>query len=434
MVFSASRLSVFGLLSFCCYGYLSQFATNEASLAQMAAALGVATCLQAGAWVYYYRQNAYPSFSEVLLWAISFRLLGIVGNPILEDDFYRYLWDGYSLIEHGTVYALAPQHWFDSANVSQPFQNILDSINNPHIATIYGPVCQFVFSVSYLVSPGQVWPLQLIFTAFDVGILYLLFTLTHSRNVLLYAWCPLVIKEIAFTAHIDSMAVFFLLAACVALLKNRNVLLGLLLALAVGSKVFAILLLPFLLFRRATAAVGFVLGMVLLYAPFLSDLGNAEHGLSAMAAGWVFNAPLYLLLPDHFLAIQLTLGSMFAIVWCYSAWHWHQRSAHQKITNLPRADWIYGAFLLAIPALNPWYLIWLLPFAAIKPSLSAWVASVAVLLSYVIGLNNPGSGLLGYQQPLWAVTIEFGAIFAALIYDLIYAKRSIVSRTASGEL
>ncbi len=413
MAYPLSRLSLFGLPSFLCYGYLSLFDANEASLVQMAFALGTAALLQALAWYNCWRNNFYPGIAELVFWAVAFRLLGVFGNPVLEDDFYRYLWDGYMFIEHGAVYSLAPLHWFDSAVITPLFEDILDNINNPHIATIYGPVCQYVFGLSFILAPGEVWPLQLIFSVFDIGIVYLLCTLTNTRNVLLYAWCPLVVKEIAFTAHIDSMAVFFLLAACVAMIRNRKLLLGVLLALAVASKVFALVLLPLLLYRRLLSALVFGVSLVLLYAPFLPELIASQHGLSAMASGWVFNAPLFLLLPQYFVQLQILTLALFACVWCFSAWQWREKGS-----DLPRVDWIYAAFLLAIPVLNPWYLIWLLPFAALNPSFTAWTASVAVLLAYVIGLNIQSDDLLAYQQPLWALCLEYGLVLAAFAIDL----------------
>ena len=55
--------------------------------------------------------------------------------------------------------------------------------------------------------------------------------------------------------------------------------------------------------------------------------------------------------------------------------------------EVPRGDWIYGLFLFAAPVINPWYALWLLPFAAIYPSLWAWTASWALFLSYITGLN-----------------------------------------------
>ena len=69
--------------------------------------------------------------------------------------------------------------------------------------------------------------------------------------------------------------------------------------------------------------------------------------------------------------------------------------------------------------INPWYLLWLLPFAAIFPSAWAWTASGAVLLSYVIGIHLDDYTLQAYQQPTWIRFLEFGLILLALAVDLI---------------
>ena len=78
---------------------------------------------------------------------------------------------------------------------------------------------------------------------------------------------------------------------------------------------------------------------------------------------------------------------------------------------------------MASPVINPWYLLWLLPFAAIAPSVSAWTASVAVFLAYVTGLNLNDGDLQPYQQPAWVRPLEFGLILLALAYDL-FRRRS----------
>ena len=40
------------------------------------------------------REEPFP-LGRLLLWAVAFRICGLAGGPVYEDDFYRYLWDGY---------------------------------------------------------------------------------------------------------------------------------------------------------------------------------------------------------------------------------------------------------------------------------------------------------------------------------------------------
>jgi len=90
-----------------------------------------------------------------------------------------------------------------------------------------------------------------------------------------------------------------------------------------------------------------------------------------------------------------------------------------------RGDFLFGALFICAPALNPWYLVWLLPFATIRPSLWAWTASISLLFSYASGINLANSGLgLGlqsYQIPDWVLLVEFGLIAIALAVTVLKA-------------
>ena len=69
------------------------------------------------------------------------------------------------------------------------------------------------------------------------------------------------------------------------------------------------------------------------------------------------------------------------------------------------------------PVVNPWYLVWLLPYAALRPSCWAWTASIIVSLSYITGLNLADSDLLAYQVAAPARIIEMAGIAVALLID-----------------
>ena len=67
-------------------------------------------------------------------------MIGFCTFPILEDDIYRYLWDGRMTIENGSPYNISPAEFFSATDLGERFDAILSSINYPNIATIYGPV------------------------------------------------------------------------------------------------------------------------------------------------------------------------------------------------------------------------------------------------------------------------------------------------------
>ena len=374
-------------------------------------------------FLYFYisrRGEQFP-LGRVLLWAVVFRICGLFGGPFLEDDFYRYLWDGYRFATTGTPYGVAPEAFFVDSTVPELFRGILDQINNPDLPTIYAPVTQFVFLLGYILYPGSVTALQAILIAFDLVTIALLFRLTSVGNVMLYAWCPLVVKEIAFTAHPDGIGICLLLAAIVLGRNRRWQSAAICLGMAAGAKVFALVLVPLVLLRtRIRYWVLCGATVLALYAPFVLSGGTDMQSLRVFAQEWEFNSALFGLLANVLGAFEtkLVLALLFAVFWIsYSA-------RYRKDTDsIPRGDWLYGALLVVSPVINPWYLLWLLPFAAIFPSIWAWTASLAVLISYITGLNLNEYTMGPYQQPIWARSLEFALILLALCYDVLRYRR-----------
>ena len=359
---------------------------------------------------------------RLIVWAVTFRLCGLIGGPFFEDDFYRYLWDGYRFATTGTPYGAVPEAFFVDPGVPAVFHGILDGINHPELPTIYAPVTQAVFLLGYWLHPGSVAALQLIVIVVDLVTIALLLRLAPAGNVMLYAWCPLVVKEIAFTAHPDGVGVCLLLAAIVLARGRRWRGAAVCLGMAVGAKIFALVLVPLVLVGASVRHWAlFVATPTALYAPFVLHGGTDFESLHVFARTWEFNSAAFGLLKTVLQPFEakLVLGVLVGAFWAGYAF----RYSRSGTPDVPRGDWLYGAFLAASPVINPWYLLWLLPFAAIVPSVWAWTASVAVLLGYVTGLTLNDYDLQLYQHPSWIRPLEFGLILVALAYDL-FRRRS----------
>ena len=382
------------------------------------------TGLPVFALYWYVRRRGEPiPVGRLFLWAVVFRICGLAGGPFYEDDFYRYLWDAYRFATTGTPYGAAPEAFFIDPSVPALFQGVLDGINYPELPTIYGPTTQLVFLLGYWLQPASVTVLQALLIAVDMVTLVLLLRLTSTTNVLLYAWCPLVVKEIAFTAHPDGAGACLLLAAIVLALDRRWSGAAILLGLAAGAKTFGLVLAPLVL-ARAPVRYWLLFGATLafLYGPFALQGGTDLTTLQVFAREWEFNSALFGLLATVAPRFEsrLVLGLVFVVLWgCYYRWY-VRREAHV----VPRGDWLYGALLAVSPVINPWYLLWLLPFAAVFPSAWAWTASAAVLLSYVTFLNLQDYAMDPYAQPVWVRWLEFGLILAAVGYDLVRRRKN----------
>ncbi len=385
-------------------------------------------------------------FRWILLTAIFLRLMSVTGDPLFEDDFYRYLWDGYQTATTNDPYSHAPEKYFDE-DVPEIFETILSYINYPAIATVYGPVVQWVFALAYRVAPGEIWPLQLMSAFADVVILWLLSRLGAGNALLLYAWSPLILKEHSLTAHPDVFSIALMFVSVVAAYRKRALLAGFALGLALGAKVFALLIVPFLFSRVWALGYWLRLGGATLVSLALITLSFGTikiwipEGLLAMADSWLFNSPLYyLLLPSlsftSIKAILLVTFVLYVMVVFFRRFYkasparsCDDGKLQQWTTSSAafRGDWLFALFLLCLPVINPWYVTWLLPFAALYPRWWSWTASYTVLLSYWYGSNVGAIGSDSLQLPISVLILEFALVL--LIPLTVWIAQKCRSRT-----
>lgn len=408
-------LLVTGSLSVVAYVYLavSSQSYGDAYLWQLYTVSAVCAGLSFFTWYHYWCKQAKVPLVGLLGFAILFRIIGFVTFPILEDDMYRFLWDGYMAVELGSPYGFMPAMFFESLQISDTFAEILGQINNPDIATIYGPVCQWLFALSYLIAPGEIWPLKLILGLADLSLIFILLKLANQNYVLLYAWSPLIIKEFVVSAHPDVLGVMFLMMAFLCYQRRNFIWMGVLLGLAAGIKLFALMLVPLLLGFQLRAWVAFIVTIFLVALPWGFSNAWLPTGLSAMSGNeWLFNAPLYLMLQYWVPIANLKFILFAALATGCAIYYFYKMRRWQQV--IVRGDLLFAALFICIPALNAWYLVWLLPFAVIYPSLWAWTASVSILLAYSTGINLENTDLRSYQHSVGIVIIEFLVIVLAV--------------------
>jgi len=151
------------------------------------------------------------------------RLVLLPSSLIQENDVYRYVLDGQVLMAAQNPYRLSPVA--TTARAPEPLKSrlkessartTLSRIGYPYIPTVYPPVSQLAFAAGAWLSgwdwKGQRW----VFTAVDLGVISILILLLPLFAiprpwVLLYAWNPLVLKEVTNSAHVDILVTFFVL-------------------------------------------------------------------------------------------------------------------------------------------------------------------------------------------------------------------------------
>jgi hypothetical protein len=409
----ATSLLYFGLTSL-------SFQDNAIRLSWFYSILGAAWAIFLLLYFYSRRGEADIRIWVIILWAVIFRLIALGAIPIYEDDYYRFLLDGWVFANRGSPYDLAPLELFSTPDLPLFIHDILDRVNYPYVPTIYGPTLEYVFLLGYLAAPGKLLALKACFFTADLILLGLIAKFFKPRHLLFYAWCPLLLVEITFNAHPDIIGTLFLFAGYIAFSRHRGIQSMIYCGIAVAAKPFALIAAPFFAWRAGWRGLAiFALTLFVLYVPFIIQSSSAElNGLRVFLNNWEFNSALFavfqlFLSPGTAKILGLSLFT-FAFGLLFLKWT-------KKVAADPPLAVLIGLFFLFSPVINPWYLVWLVPFVAIKPRCWSVTALGIVSLSYTTGLNLGDSSLGDFNHPGWLRPIEFGAISLAIIFDIILA-------------
>lgn len=366
-------------------------------------------------------------YALALGFALLFRMAMLPTDLILENDIYRYMWDG-----HMHHLGINPYRHAPGDPATRPFRtDYWPSINYPHVPTIYPPALQWVFAASEWLWPGNLVGMKTVLVFFDLGTLGVLAALLRKLElprewVLLYAWSPLAVKEIANSGHADSASAFFLTLFLWCVLERRMAASAAVLALLTLTKFFGALLLPLMLWRWRARHYGiFGITIALCYLPYLRPDVNVFEGFLTFADGWQFNAGPYLWVQEAAAAAGLEASEasrwarrlMFAAVLAVTAWQTVRLRARREPMDLVRAILaVTGTLLMCSPVINAWYLVWMLPLLALRPN-PAWLAFTGLAcLSYTYYLYR--------DFPVWMKPVEFGGFFSILAAEWLWRRRT----------
>lgn len=368
----------------------------------------------------------------IIAFAVSFRVSLLLFPPFLSDDVYRYLWDGRLQTLGVNPYSSAP----NSPEIAAYRDESWPLINNRDIPTIYPPLAQLVFLAAAAAMPKPI-ALKAAMTLFDLLCLFMLGKLLEMRgesriHAIVYAWHPLVLFEISSSGHCDPIAIFFLLLGTATIIRAgsgksnepRKALIWL--SASFMTKLFPLLFTPFFLTRTPRRQwLWFLPVPLLLFAIYIRPGSGLFESLGIYASIWRFNdsvfALVYLLVRDLQTA-KMVCGAAVAAATLWAAGRpW--RLEDQIMFSL---SW----FLLLSPQLDPWRLMWVVPFLVLRMRLSWLILTGTIVLSYhPLIVQGP------YQQ--WVESgvfklLEFVPFIAVLVAETILGRGRITAEVASG--
>jgi len=127
----------------------------------------------------------------VLLVAFAAPGLALFGHTVFEVDYYRFLWDGWRVLETGTPYGVPPAQFIDDPSIPPAWQAVREWINYPELPTIYGPALQAIFAAIAALAGTDPLGLRLAFAAAALGLTALVLRRHDPGRAVLFAWNPL---------------------------------------------------------------------------------------------------------------------------------------------------------------------------------------------------------------------------------------------------
>ncbi|MEM7682877.1 MAG: hypothetical protein AAF288_13045 [Planctomycetota bacterium] len=412
-----------------------------------------------------------------LVWAIVLgglliRLPWFFGDPLLEDDHFRYLWDGQVTAIGEDPYALSPTEilagldpnatpeppqgpLWDAARDAQA-RDTLGRINHPEVRTIYPPVAQLGFAVAQAITPYRVFGLRLLFLVCEVLTVWGLWVALRRLGrptgwAAVYAWNPLLAWSLIGAAHMDALILPCLAWALASAARGGVIGASGLLAVAAGVKLWPAMLAPLLWRsfwkRPVSAGLGalvFCAVTIVLVVPPIAAIekptGGHDAGLLAYSSRWRFNDALFSVFYNHYLeeigdtdklqpkvksaSRQAAAVALFGVLGVAmllpgsvsrdpddSSAAKRNRQAGLAVSR----RWLIAtaALFMLSPTQLPWYAVWLAPMLVLTPSVGLMLYAGSLPLYYLWLHPAPPWGL-GLETSPW---VQNGVVWAVLLLE-----------------
>jgi alpha-1,6-mannosyltransferase len=359
-----------------------------------------------------FRIETRGTFAWILLVGFIMRGTMMHSSPMLETDFFRYLWDGAVVANGMNPYRYAPELAERSETVPAEMVrlagasgDVIHRINHPGLRSIYPPVAQLAFAAAYFIKPWSLLAWRVILLLFDAGTAVLLLIALREAELprqwlAVYWWNPLVVREVFNAAHMDVVALPLVIGALLVTTRGRHGLAAILLALGAGTKLWPAILLPIVcapLWKtpdRLAGSVGlFALVCGLLLVPVHLGGFDGTSGFVAYGREWEMNDSLYMLLwwvaagilkilalsqAEIHLAARMLSIAILGVLVALSC-----RNIQDPAQVWGRSLLVATALFMLSPAQFPWYYLWVVPFLVVRPRISLLLLGVLLPIYYV---------------------------------------------------
>ncbi len=390
------------------------------------------------------------SFLWFIIFGVLFRIVLIPSEPFLSDDIYRYLWDGKIIASGINPYKFAP---VDIQLLQFRDQIIYPFINFPEIATSYPPVSQFMFLINQWLG-GSVFSWKILLLFVEIILFLVIFRMVQHFNlnkfrILIYFYNPLLIIETYSSGHLEITGVLFFWIAVYLFYKRYDWKSIIFFAMSIMTKFIPLVSgIPFLLnkFFRKSALLMVICSILLL--PFMFSGILPLPGLFSYINRWEFNSGLYRLVISIMNLLDIKeyqwmdvnfSGHLETFYFSYAFFYkifaavilvavffdqmnkLRATSSFRSINFIQRGFILTAGFLLLMPTLHPWYLIWIIPFLVFIPNWSWLLFTFLIQASYFV-LKDYALFFV-WKESVWILLFQYIPFYAILIWEYLDKDR-----------
>jgi len=376
------------------------------------------------------------NFKFLLGMGIVFRLIFLLAEPNLSQDFYRFIWDGELVSNFVNPYLNVPNTLIKQSDLvianAQELYKGMGSLSARHFSN-YPPLNQLIFALAALLGAksilGSVIVMRATIILADIGIFYfgrkLLKNINQSPHLIFWYFLnPLVIIELTGNLHFEGVMLFFFVWALYLISVHKWQWAAVVYACSISVKLVPLLFLPLFLnhFKLKRSVVFYlIIGItsLLLFVPFYSSefISNYSQTIGLWFSNFEFNAGLWNAIKH--IGIQFdakpwelikTYGKITPIVTIIAVLLFTLLRKNEKLPVLITSMlWVLTLYYFISATVHPWYIIFLVVLTAFTKYRYAFIWSAAVVLSYY------AYSLADFKENLWLLAIEYIAVFSFLI-------------------
>jgi hypothetical protein len=326
---------------------------------------------------------------------VGLHALFLLAPPLLSQDVFSYIAYARLGVEHG----LSP---YTHSPIDIPTDAVFGFAGSKDAVSVYGPLFTLLtYPLSGLGVAGAFWVLKVVAACASLGVVALVWRCAERLGrdpvapALFVGLSPVVLVHVVSAAHNEALVMLLVMAGVYAFVRDQPRGAGALPTLAAGLKASAGLVVPYLVLgsrpRVRDALFGVVAAGIALVAIGLAGFGTGvldSLGLLSSNQGRSSRLSFPYLVAEvvgNRSVVRALFGLAFAVVAGWTLW----RTWRGVDDPIRMAAWATVAILIASAWLVPWYLLWLLPLAALVADRRLWVATVA-LSGWVLAIGVPG--------------------------------------------